>query len=277
MRAFDILRHIASTLNHSGIENPDKEAESIIREVVGIERVKLYSENPILSRYQIEAIGEIVIRRENREPIQYIFGYAEFYGIKIKVGKGVLIPRPETELVVEQGVKILKENPEAVALDLCTGSGAIAVSLAKHISHADIYAVDVSESALRYAEENKEYQGLKNMHILKGWLFEPVRGMRFDLIVSNPPYIKSSIIDTLQPEVRDWEPKEALNGKEDGLYFFKEILKDAPVYLNPGGSVILEVGQGQAEEVVKIAKDSGLGIVSKIKDYADIERVLVLR
>lgn len=271
-----MLRQIASTLRRLGIEDAEKESELIIRETIGIDRVKLYTENPFLSKAEIKAVNEKGIRRRQREPLQYILGYTEFYGLKIKVGTGVLIPRPETELVVEELINILKEKHSANVLDLCTGSGCISVSLARHLSYAEVYAVDVSERALRYAEENKEYHGLKNITILKGRLFEPVKGMRFDVIVSNPPYIKSDVIDSLQPEVRDWEPKEALDGGEDGLYFFKEILRDAHHYLKPGAWVILEVGVGQADEVKDIAKGSGLSLVSKIKDYANIERVLVL-
>lgn len=278
------LREISSALRSCGIEDAAKESEIIFTGCTGFDRLALYRDEPMLSDLQAADIKTFLNRRKEREPLQYIFGQSDFYGLKIKVGPGALIPRPETELLVEEAIKIVNsqqakskiQNPKSKILDLCTGSGCIAVALAKHLPAATIYGTDISGKALGYASENAIINNTENVVFLKGNLFEPVEFKRFDLIVSNPPYIKRTDIIKLQPEIREWEPREALDGGEDGLFFYRNILSEACGYLKKNGIVLVEVGEGQARDVTRIAEDSGFKCTSIIKDCAGIERHLAL-
>jgi release factor glutamine methyltransferase len=276
-KAMDIMRFLASALRRQGIPDAEKEAELMLTEGLGLDRVSLYRDNPSLSRAQRERLEEMLMRRTGREPLQYIIGHVDFYGLRIEVGPGVLIPRPESELVVQEALRRLAQNPSPRVLDLCTGSGCLALSIARNLAGARLYGTDLSEEALRYAEKNARLNGIANVTFLKGPLFEPVRGMRFDAVVSNPPYVKSADMESLEPEIRLWEPLNALDGGQDGLNFFREILPASPRYLEPGGLVILEMGEGQARDVEGIARASGLDPVSVIKDLAGVERVMVLQ
>lgn len=280
----DSLRDIASALTTYGIEDAAKESEIIFTGCTGFDRLALYRDQPTLSETQAADMRIFLNRRKEREPLQYIVGHTDFYGVRIKVGPGVLIPRPETELLVEEVIKIVSsqqakskiQNPKPKILDLCTGSGCIAVALAGHLPEAVIYGTDISEKALKYAEENAKTHKAENIVFLKGNLYEPVKTMKFDLIVSNPPYIRRSDLIKLQPEIREWEPSKALDGGDDGLFFYRKILSGACGYLKKGGAMLLEIGEGQARDVSRIARDSGLKCVSVIKDYAGIERHLHL-
>lgn len=276
-KALDALRRIARCLRQSGIPEAEKESELMLTEGAGVDRVSLYRDNPALSEAQREKLGQMLMRRTGREPLQYIIGHVDFYGIRISVGPGVLIPRPESELVVEEALKALAGKPAARVLDLCTGSGCLALAIARNIPGATVCGTDLSREALRYAEGNARLNRIENARFLQGHLFEPVRDMRFDAVVSNPPYVRSSDIEGLEPEIRHWEPRAALDGGEDGLDLFKKILPASPRHLEPGGSLILEMGEGQARAIAAIAGRSGLEPVSVIKDLAGIERVMVLK
>jgi release factor glutamine methyltransferase len=226
----------------------------------------------------------------------------EFHGLKIRVGQGVLIPRPETELLAEEVIKAIStSNPpftksELKILDLCTGSGCLALAIAKHFPDAEVYGTDISKDAIRYAKENARLNDIRNVTFLKGSLFEPlkqimfsdVQSFKFDVIVSNPPYIRSGDMPNLQPEINKWEPRNALDGGGDGLRYYRTILSEAPKYLTPpcpplprggwgGGVIFLEIGEGQAEEVLVIAMQNGFCNISVIKDYAGIERIVTVR
>lgn len=291
INAIDSLKEISSILKGYGIEDPSKEAEIILTSL-GIERVALYRDNPTLSEVQIEEIKKVLLRRQKREPLQYIIGHIDFCGLKIKVGPGVLIPRPETELIVEEVIKTVASpllpfigggqkggntSHESLSiLDLCTGSGCIALALAKHFPMSQVYGTDFSEKTIEVARENARINGIGNVVFMKGDLYEPVRDMKFDIVVSNPPYIRREDISNLSPEIKGWEPKEAIDGGDDGLHFYREILLKSPCYLVSGGFLILELGQGEAEDVMKIAENYGLRCLSVIKDYAGIERILHL-
>lgn len=278
--ANEMLRYTVSALKKAHIKDAEKEAEIILTEGIGIEKVSFYRDNPLISYEQTRMLNQIIKQRQKRQPLHYILGYTEFYGLKIKVGEGVLIPRPETEFLVEECIKrvTIPFDSRLSLLDLGTGSGCIAIALAKHFPHAKLYGVDISETALRYAEENKKDYGLKNLTLLQGNLFEPFKGIRgFDLIVSNPPYIKSSVINELEPEIREWEPISAIDGGEDGLYFYRKILQDAPIYLKPDGLVVLEIGDCEKEDVEAIASAEGFSLITKRKDYTNIDRVLVFK
>ena len=301
MNALSKLRNAMEFLEKSGIDNAGREAELIISYCLNIDRVALYKDNPMISENIISKIDELLRRRAKREPLQYILGYTEFCGLKIKVGKGVLIPRPETELLVEEAVKVVRSqqfNPPLLTgnppsppfskggmggfvsiLDLCTGCGCIALALAREFPDAQVYGTDISEIAIRYAKENAKLNKIKNVAFIKGSLFKPVKKSlnTFDLIVSNPPYIKRNDIKNLQIEIKDWEPVKALDGGEDGLDYYRAIIPEAKNYLKECGCLMFELGVSQANGVRKMAEDAGFINISLIKDYAGINRILIAK
>ena len=308
MNSLEKVRQAKEFLEGSGIEDADREAELIVAHCLGTERLILYKDNPPIPETVLQKIDEFVKRRSGREPLQYILGYTEFHGIKIKVGPGVLIPRPETELLAEEAIKIVKRkasNPPIPPfskggqggitgnqmtsrsplriLDLCTGSGCVALALANEFADAEVYGTDASDDAVSYARENARINNIGNVIFLKGSLFDPVRKIftedgssAFDLITSNPPYIRHDDIKYLQPEIREWEPAEALDGGEDGLDYYRTIIPGARDYLRERGSLILEIGIGQADAVKRMAGDAGFSDISSTKDYAGIERIVTL-
>jgi len=282
MRALEGLTSLYTSLRNLGLDDVGKESEIIITEGLNLERISLYREDPELSLSQLDTLSGILFRREKREPLQYILGHIDFYGLDIKVGPGVLIPRPETELLVEASIKAadsqksINGTPLQI-LDLCTGSGCIALALGKYLPFAVVYATDISDKALSYAYENLRRNGIGNVTFVNGDLYEPVNGQEFDLIVSNPPYVRSNDIHLLQPEITHWEPREALDGGEDGMIFYRRILSLAGRYLKEGGAILLEIGQGEASKVIEIAESSGILCEQIITDYAGIQRVLSFR
>jgi release factor glutamine methyltransferase len=266
---------ITLKLRESGIPDPEKEAELMVTMGTGTGRAALYRDNPAASEEQLSRLDECVRRRASGEPLQYILGEVEFHGLRIRVGPGVLIPRPETELLVEEAIRPLTGRGRVRALDLCTGSGCIALALARGLPGSMLWGTDTSGEALGYAEENARLNGITNVTFLRGRLFEPVGNMRFDLVASNPPYIKTSDIKDLEPGIRDWEPTRALDGGEDGLDFYRLILSTAPAHLEEGGVLLLELGLGQAPEVEKIADKALPGHKREvIPDYAGVGRII---
>lgn len=280
-RASALTRLFADELKSAGIGNSFREAESIVLAASGISRTSVYRDDPVLETHVLKKAWEFLLRRKKREPLEYILRKAGFYGLDIIVGPGVLIPRPETEILAREAVERLREfneNKRPRVLDLCHGSGAIAIAIAINAPEADVIGADISESAMRFAEENKKALNAGNVRFVKSDLFGAFkRGLDFfDIIVSNPPYIKSGDIPGLQTEVRDFEPKDALDGGFDGLGYYEKILKDAPVFLERGGVVILECGMGQAGEIAVIGEENGMQTDKTIKDLAGIERAVVL-
>lgn len=269
-------------LEKNGVNDADREAEIIVSHALGTNRVSLYSDSPDIPEECILQIDQFVRRRISREPLQYILGYTEFYGIKIMLGAGVLIPRPETELLVEAAIKIISKfegrSSKFKIIDLCTGSGCIALALARRFTDTKVYGTDISEAALGYAGKNARINSITNVTFLNGSLFDPLRKhLRFDLIISNPPYIRRQDIKDLQPEIKDWEPVEALDGGEDGLDYYRAIIPEAGNYLKKHGCLMFELGIHHAKAVRKIAEDEGFRNISLIKDYAGIDRILIAK
>jgi len=287
MRLLDALKYSTEYLEEAGVEDAFADAEILTFHAAGADRLAAYMENPEITKELLSEVRRLMRRRAKGEPLQYIVGHVDFLGLTIRVGKGVLIPRPETELLVEEAIKQVRGQGSGVRirgggtppvlkiLDLCTGSGCIALAVAKALPDADVYGTDVSRAALRFAKKNAEVNEIENVTFLKGSLFAPIRGdALFDLIVSNPPYIISADIPGLQREIKDWEPLEALDGGTDGLDIYRKIFADAAGHLRPGGVILCELGFGQAAAVTEIAQKSGLRDVSVKKDYACIDRIL---
>jgi release factor glutamine methyltransferase len=282
MNVLDKLRRMRHMLEKNGVNDADREAEIMVSHALGTDRGSLYSDNPDIPEESILRIDQFVRRRISREPLQYILGYTEFYGIKIMLGAGVLIPRPETELLVEAAIKIVSgfkgESSKVKILDLCTGSGCIALALAQIFTDAKVYGTDISEAALGYAEKNAGINSITNVTFLTGSLFDPLKkNLRFDMIISNPPYIRRQDIKDLQPEIKEWEPVEALDGGEDGLDYYRAIIPEAGTYLKKHGCLMFELGIHQAKAVKKMAEDAGFQDISVIKDYSGIERIFIAR
>jgi release factor glutamine methyltransferase len=282
MNVLDKLRRMRDMLEKNGVNDADREAEIILSHALGADRVSLYSDNPDIPEECILQTDQFLRRRISREPLQYILGYTEFYGIKIMLGAGVLIPRPETELLVEAAIKIVSEfkgeSSKVKIVDLCTGSGCIALALAQRSTDAEVYGTDISEAALGYAGTNARINNITNVIFLKGSLFDPLKkNLRFDLIISNPPYIRRRDIKDLQPEIKDWEPVEALDGGEDGLDYYRAIIPEAVSRLKKHGCLMFELGIHQAKAVRKMAEDAGFQDISVIKDYAGIDRIFIAR
>jgi len=256
---------VKAKLKENGITE-DAEAEWIVSIVLGVKRDEVYKENLVYPK-KIDEIDKIVNERITGRPLWYCIGDTEFYGYKIKVDERVLIPRPETELLVYNAKESL--SSDKTVLDLCTGSGAIAISVQKETG-ATVTASDISENALSIAKENAKINGA-NVNFVQSNLFENIED-KFDMIISNPPYIKSEDIATLQKEVKDFEPTLALDGGVDGLDFYKKIALQAKNHLNKGGILLLECGIGQAQDVADMLKD--YGTVKIIKDYENIDRIV---
>jgi release factor glutamine methyltransferase len=220
-------------------------------------------------------------RRSAREPLQYITGTQEFWGLPFKVTPAVLIPRPETELVVETAIKAANRKSTPVIVDLCTGSGCIAISLAKELPHARIFATERSYAALDIARRNARQNSVADrVRFLAGDLFDPLEEMdlrkNIDIIVANPPYIRSDELPTLQPEVRDYEPEMALIAGTEGTEIAERIILQSPEYVKPGGSLVMEMGIGQADALRVIIDETGkYGPIEVLKDLSGIERVIV--
>jgi release factor glutamine methyltransferase len=276
VKALDKLISVAALLAGPDVPDPAKESEILVTEALGIDKAALYSGSVVLTREQCDRLDMLTGRRLKGEPLQYVVGHVGFWGLTIRVGPGVLIPRPETELLVETALKELNQEPVRI-LDLCTGSGCIALALAKHLPSAIVYGVDKSGTALGYALINARENGIENVCFIEGDLFDPLGPVQFPCIVSNPPYIRSGDIAGLQKEVRDFEPRQALDGGEDGLTFYRRIFEGVSGHLSSGGVLLLEVGWGQAGEIRNLASSAGMASISFVRDYAGIERVAVIR
>jgi len=272
MKAINKLIEVKGILKERGIEGAQKEAEIILSRGAGIEALEIYRDDPEMTNFQICAADKLLCRRLLHEPLSYIIGHEEFLDLTLEVGDGVLIPRPETELMAEHA---LKKSGAQTILDLCTGSGCLALALARGIPSSQVYGVDISDIAVGYARRNALRNNISNVTFLQGDLFAPFEDEeRFELIISNPPYIRSGDIIGLQPEIREWESKTALDGGEDGLDFYRMIIPAARGYLKDRGMLMLEIGAGQADDTTDMIRSAGYSSFKIIKDYNGIERIL---
>lgn len=217
-----------------------------------------------------EELESLLKRRINGEPLQYILGEWEFYSLPFYVGEGVLIPRPDTEILAEFAIDMAGTD-EVTCMDLCSGSGALAITLDKHCPNATVFAMELSDTAFSFLERNIKLNN-SSVRAVKGDITEDVFG-EYDLIISNPPYIRTDELDTLQKEVRR-EPKMALDGGEDGLFFYREIAKKWVPHLKDGGTLAVEIGIGQEDDVKRIFAEAGLKNIGEKRDYGNIVRVI---
>jgi len=286
-KVMDALLRASRLLSGLGVENARLDAELLLAHALGTSRETLYAKlQEPLEAEEERRFGRLIERRGRGEPLQYLLGYREFWSIPIRVDPRALIPRPETEHLVEQALELLAIRPEAgsrLVLDLGTGSGAVAVAVARERADAVVVATDISLDALRLARENAvRAQVGDRIGFLQGDLFEAFRSPEdagpFDLILSNPPYVARGEIDRLSTEVKDHEPRQALDGGEDGLDFYRRIVSKAPLFLKEGGWLLLEVGEGQSEHVSSLIAGGGaFERPDRVTDLSGIERVIRAR
>ena len=281
----NLLKVTTGYLQEKQIENPRMTAEVLLAHQLNIDRVTLYINfDQPLNESEISGYRSLIKRRIQREPLQYITGVQEFWSLDFIVNPQVLIPRPESELLVELAINQLKppnafENHPPKILDLGTGCGALAISLAKEVQEAKIWATDISSGALKLANLNAKKHGVADRIKFKhGDLWNPLinQDITFDIIISNPPYIACEEYNDLPPEIRDYEPRSALDGKGDGMYYIEKILKGGLHFLNTGGLILLEMAPDQTNEALSlIGQIKGYGESSRIKDYSHRYRVVM--
>ncbi len=277
-----LLRETEAYFVKKGIASARLDAELLLSHCLQKDRVHLYTdfECPV-DDDELRRFRELVKRRAAREPVAYILGNKEFWSIDLKVTPDVLIPRPETEVLVEEALGVLQQRQSSQrVLDIGTGSGAIAVALAKEVPSVSVVGVDISSAALTVAGENAMRNGLQgSVGLVCGDGAGPFRDKGiFDMIVSNPPYIPEADMQHLQPEVRQYEPRAALCGGSEGLDFYTSWIQHFPDYLAPDGWVMLEIGSDQARAVAKLFEETGVyRDIRVVQDYARLDRVVVAR
>lgn len=267
------LKAATQRLELHGVPDAAHDAAWLMGSLMGLSRLELLTRGEDVLTAATEAAFQLLLeRRAAREPLQYILGETEFMGHRLRCRPPVLIPRNDTEVLCLQALRLLK--PGQRALDLCCGSGAIAISLKLGCKGAELWASDLSPEAIALSRDNAALHGCE-LRIVEGDLFEPLQGQRFHLICCNPPYIPSDELLSPQPEL-SFEPRLALDGGADGLKFYKRILRDAPRHLLPGGWLLLEMGDGQAEALKALALVD-FDTMTLYDDYAGLPRVLAAR
>lgn len=271
----DIIKKAQNTLEAAGIADSQVDSWLLAEFVFGITRVKYYANMQMtVDGRSAEKYNELVNQRAGHIPLQHIIGNQEFMGLTFKVNENVLIPRQDTELLVENVVDCLG-NDERTVLDMCTGSGCIAVSIDRLSKDSKVTAVDISEKALEVAQENNRLNNA-NVTFIQSDLFTNVTG-KYDIIVSNPPYIRTDEIPKLIEEVKSHEPVMALDGMEDGLYFYKKICSEASDYLNDNGKIFFEIGYDQGDDVSEILRQNRFCNIEVLKDLSGNDRVVIAR
>lgn len=257
---------------------PRLDVETLLQKVLGVDRLYiLLNLERVLSEDEEQLFNKFINERLNNRPIAYIVGNREFMGLDFFVKEGVLIPRPDTEVLVEEVIKLAKKKDAKNILDIGTGSGAITVSLAKYLENVKVTSVDISDIALEIGKRNAISNEVDDrINFVKSDLFTNIdKETKFDIIVSNPPYIKREVIDTLDKQVKDYEPYNALEGGVDGLDFYRAITKQAKNYLKKGGILAYEVGHDQSEDVSKLMEIDGYTNIYTLKDLQQIDRVVI--
>lgn len=261
-----------SKLNSAGVMDARNDAWLLLAFICKIDHTYYYMHmEDVLNDIQQEEYKSVLNKRAERVPLQYITGEQDFMGLPFHVNSSVLIPRQDTETLVEEALKVVR--PGMKVLDLCTGSGCILISILKNVLDVEGFGYDISKQALLVAKENAKLNNV-TATFERSDLFDMVTDT-FDVIVSNPPYIPTEVIHGLMPEVVEFEPFQALDGKEDGLYFYRKIIAEAKEYLNPEGKLLFEIGHDQGEAVSALMIEAGFSGVKVVKDLAGNDRVVV--
>lgn len=264
-------------LEKKGIESARTNAELLLAHILNCNRLDLYLKfDQPLKQNETDQYREYIARRGKFEPLQYITGTVYFFGLKLNVDPSVLIPRPETELLVETIIEQYKEIPNTKILDVGTGSGNIAIALAKYLENSSVISIDVNDAALNTAKQNAGLNDVRNVEFIKKDILNNAdfRGIVFDLIVSNPPYVSSEEYELLQKEITEYEPRNAVTDSEDGLKFYKGISEFASRNLTSGGRLFFEIGKGQSQAVADILTADGFTEIQIQKDYQQIDRII---
>jgi release factor glutamine methyltransferase len=285
MTVLEGIQKSTEFLQKKGVESPRLHAELLLAHVLKLPRMKLYLNfERALTDMETDQLRDLVKRRGNREPLQHIVGSTSFCGFEIAVNRNVLVPRPETELLAEEAWRFLStiNSQPSTALDFGTGSGCIAIATAAKVPAATVYALDVSDEALGLAKQNAERNNVAGrITFISGNGFAALKTMtdlpQFDLIVSNPPYIPSAEIETLDPEVRDFDPRGALDGGADGLNFYRELALEARAFLKSTGKIMLEFGDGQADAIAQLFTEQKWIVEGIREDYTQRQRILIAR
>lgn len=291
MRTQDVLSKTVRLFKGVNIESPRLDAELLLANVMDCNPIDLYIDHNLkLDECSKIHFTEMARKRAKRMPIQYILGHSEFMSLDFVIDKNVLIPRPETELIVESVLEIIEHRQKNVPvniIDLCTGSGNIGVSICVMLKDARVYASDISPEALNVARTNAIRHKVEDrMIFLQGDIFTPFKAkcidLKADFIVSNPPYVAEYELDALQPEIIRHEPYRALAGGNDGLDFFRIIISEADNWVNGGGYLILEIGNGQLDDVLKLisacrsgSPSNGFRFINAVKDLQGIDRIVI--
>lgn len=273
----EILQLTATFFTKAGLSRPRLSAEELLAFVLGIKRVDLYMQfdRPLVDR-ELDHYRTLVKRRVKNEPLQYIMGNVDFYHSRLRLTPDVLIPRQETEILVDKICKELRPRKEALVVwDLCTGSGAIAIALKKTFPHFHVAASDLSEKALALAKENSEANGVE-ISFYQGDLLTPFQNKKADVIICNPPYISEKDYFTLESEVRDFEPRIALLGGVSGLEFYERLAQELPFYLNLGAKIFFEIGKDQGNSLQNLFQTPFWKRVYIEKDWAGHDRFFFL-
>ena len=284
MTAAELIAQAARRLSDAGVPEPELDAKLLFLEAFHMDQVHFLMNRmrPLAEEQTVEraAYEAMIARRSARVPVQQILGSQEFMGLSFHVTPDVLIPRQDTETLVERVLQEQK-NPDIRLLDLCTGSGCIAISLAVMGGYRDVTAADLSEAALKVATENEDHllkerreEGCR-FTLCQGDLFGALKpGEKFDVLTSNPPYIPTEVVRGLEPEVKDHEPWMALDGTEDGLAFYRRIACESKEWLNPGACIYLEIGYDQGKAVSGLLEEAGFSNIEVIKDLPGLDRVV---
>ncbi|OHB57779.1 MAG: protein-(glutamine-N5) methyltransferase, release factor-specific [Planctomycetes bacterium RBG_13_44_8b] len=288
-----LLNWVVEYFTNNGIESPRLSAELLLSHVLDLKRIELYTQfDKLVTNKQLDLLHDLVKRAGLHEPVAYLTGKTEFYSLQLQVSPDCMIPRPETELLVERtieflrlrsGIQLAGAEPSAAQFvcDLCTGCGCIAVAIARNFRDARIIATDISVAALRIAAANVEKHRLKDrIELLQGDLFEPIVPQLdvsgFDLIVCNPPYVSSAEFENLDKNVRDYEPRLALFAGEDGLDIYKRICEKVDKFLKPGAALMLEIGYARGQAIKEMLEKTGIFADIKVeKDYDKNDRIAI--
>lgn len=279
-RIIEILKWGEEYFASKGFESPKREIEWLLVDLLSLPRIDLYLQfDKLINSTDLSRLKSWIKRRLNHEPLQYITGKTEFYGLPIEVNSHVLIPRPETERLVEIALKLAENIDAKEIVDIGTGSGCIAIALAANLKHVKILATDNSEQALQVAQRNAQQNDeAKNIHFAKlDILTEDLEGP-FDILVSNPPYVRKDEISTLMPEIRDYEPIGALTDNADGLDFYRRFAAIARKCVREGGFLVLEVGLNpHPQQVREIFEETGFEAIEFFKDYNGDNRIITIK